>query len=64
MYVGGCHHHGMNQPGFAIHADVCLHPEIPLVAFARLFHIGITGFLFVLGGAGGVDDAGIHDRAS
>ena len=44
----------MNQPGFAIHADVCLHPETPRFGclFARLFHIGITGFVFVLGGAG------------
>jgi len=40
------------------------HPEVPLVAFSRLAHIGITGFVLVLSRRRRIDDRRIHYRAA
>jgi hypothetical protein len=42
---------------------VDLHAEIRLVALLGLVHLWIALPLFVLGGGGGGDQGGIHDRA-
>lgn len=61
--VGRRHHRGMGQPALAIHANVELHTEEPLLAFAGLMHLGVTCLLFVLRRAGCTDDRGIHNGA-
>jgi hypothetical protein len=39
------------------------HPEMPLVALFGLMHLGIAGFLLVLGRGWGGNDRGIDNRA-
>jgi len=53
----------VDEAAFAIHADVDLHPEVPLLALAGLVHLRIPLLLLVLGGAGCRDQGGIDDRA-
>jgi hypothetical protein len=63
VHVGRRHHGAVRQPALAVHADVQLHAEIPLLAFAGLVHVGVARLVGVLGGAGRCDDGGIHDGA-
>ena len=51
------------QGGRLIHADVRLHAEVPLIALPGLVHFRITSLVSILGGAGRMNDRGIHDRA-
>jgi hypothetical protein len=46
-----------------IHADMGLHPEIPVVALLRRRHLGIAGARLVLRRRRRVDDRRIHQRA-
>ena len=47
----------------AIHADVRLHPEVPLVALARLVHLRVPLAGRVLGRRRRMDDGRVHDGA-
>lgn len=48
---------------FGIDTDMSLQAEMPLIAFFGLVHLGVTLLTLVLGGAGGLDDGGIDQRA-
>ncbi len=61
--VGRGTHHGVHQSTVQVHADVCLHSKMPLVAFLGLVHLGVTSAGGVLGRTGRLDDRGIHNRA-
>jgi hypothetical protein len=52
----------MHVTFFAIHADVRLGPEIPLLPFARLVHLRIALPAGVLGRRRSVNDGRIHNR--
>ena len=52
-----------DEAALAIHADVNLHPEVPLLALAGLVHLRIPLLLLIFGGAGRRDQGGINDRA-
>ena len=54
---------GMHDALLGIHADVHLHPEIPLISFLRLMHFGITILVLVLGRGSRVNNRRIHYRA-
>src|SRR5882757_5391511 len=53
----------MHHALFAVHADMRLQTEEPLVAFPGLVHLGIALPGRVLGRAGCMDDGRVHDRA-
>ena len=53
----------MDQSGPTVDADVRLHAEVPLLAFAGLAHVRIALLVLVLGRTRRVDDRGVHDRA-
>ena len=55
-------HHRVNQLGLAVHSDVRFHPEVPLLALARLMHLRIPLLAGVLGRTRCVDNRRIHDR--
>ena len=61
--VGRRGDHRVHQPRLGIHADVRLHPEVPLVALLGLVHIGVARLVLVLGRTGRGDDGRIDDRA-
>ncbi len=54
--------HVVHQARGIVHADVRLHPEIPLVALPGLMHVRVTLALGVFGRAWRGDDRGIDDR--
>ena len=54
----------MNQLGLAIHTNMRLHAEVPLVALLRLMHLGIPRLGPVLRRTGRTDDSRVHDGAS
>ena len=47
VHVGWRRDHRVNELGAAVHADVGLHPEVPLVALAGLVHVRVAFLLFV-----------------
>lgn len=53
----------MNQSRLGIGADMRLHPEVVLVTFLRLMHLGIAFSFLVFGRAEGMNDGGINDGA-
>jgi hypothetical protein len=53
----------VGQAALAVHADVQLHAEVPLLALPGLVHLGVTRAFGVLGRAGRTDDGGVHDGA-
>ena len=61
--VGRGHGDAVHRAGVDVGADVDFHPKIPLVTLLGGVHVGVAGFVLVLGGAGGMDDSGIHHRA-
>src|SRR5205809_810437 len=61
MYVRCTRGDGMDQLGLAVHADVGLHPEVPLVTLLRLLHLRVPLAFLILGRAGCVDDRGIDN---
>ena len=63
VHVGRRDHRAVAQPRLTVHTDVQLHAEIPLLALAGLVHLGVSGLVCVLGGAGRTDDGGVHDGA-
>ena len=62
--VGRRCNHGMNDTGAAIHADMGLHAEIPLIALLGLVHLGVTRAGLVFGRGRRVDDRRIQDGAA
>ena len=50
----------MHQARLCVDANVGLHAEIPLVALLAGVHLGVTGFVFVLGGGGRCNQGGVH----
>lgn len=63
MHVGRRGHHRVDQLCLAIHADVGLHAEIPLIALLGLAHLWIALPILVLGRGRRVDDRRIDDGA-
>src|SRR5450830_637647 len=61
MHVGRGHAGAVHQPALAVHADVHLHTEVPLVALLGLMHFRIASLVLVLGGAGRCNDGGVHN---
>ena len=53
----------MDQAGILVDADKDFHPVVPLIALLGLVHFRIPLPLFVIGGAGGGNQGGIHDLA-
>ena len=47
-HMAGRAAHGMHQPGGGIHADVRLHPEVPLVALLARMHLRVALAVLVL----------------
>ena len=64
VHVGRGSDHRMNELGAAVHTDVGLHPEVPLVALAGLVHVRIALLFLVLGRTRSTDDAGVNDGTS
>mmetsp|Transcript_53128 Transcript_53128/g.124272 ORF Transcript_53128/g.124272 Transcript_53128/m.124272 type:complete len:381 (+) Transcript_53128:1249-2391(+) len=62
--VGRCAHHRVHQAGCSIHADVGLHPEVPVVALLGLAHLRVALTLGVLGRARRGDQRRIHRGAA
>ena len=60
-YVAGGADDGMNQAGRHVHAHVCLHAKVPVVAFLRLMHLRIAFLVAVLGRRWRCDQGGVHD---
>ncbi len=64
MNIGRRGHDTVDQPALTVDTDMGLHAKVPLVAFSGLVHIGVAGFVSVLGGARRLDDTGINDGAA
>lgn len=54
---------GMDEATLGIHADVCLHAEVPLIPLLRLMHLGVVFPPRVLRARRSSDDRRIHDRS-
>ena len=54
---------GVHEARFSVHTNVCLHAEVPLIAFLGLVHLRVTLTRAVLGKAGCGNQGGIHHRA-
>ncbi|REG58721.1 hypothetical protein B0G80_1402 [Paraburkholderia sp. BL6669N2] len=63
MHVRSRHYRAVCQSRLAIHTDVQLHAEVPLLALPRLMHFGVSRLVRILCGTGRTDDGGIHNRA-
>src|SRR3972149_2982196 len=63
MHIGRGGGNRVYQPGPAVHSDMGLHAEVPLIALFSLMHLRVTSLLTVLGRSGGVDNGGVHDGA-
>lgn len=62
-HVGRSGLDGMNQLGPAVHAQMRLHPEVPLAPLGGLVHLRVPRLIRILGGTWRVNDGGIHDGA-
>jgi hypothetical protein len=60
-HVRGRGDHAVHQARLVVHADVALHPEVPLLA--RLVHLGVARVALVIGRTRRRNDGRIHDRA-
>lgn len=67
QHVAVCHAsaggHRVDVALLAVHADVRLQPEVPLVSFPGLVHLRVALAARVLGRRRRMDDGCIHDRA-
>ena len=63
MHVGSGALNGVDQARCGINFNVVAHSKEPLLALGYRVHFGIPLLGLVLGGAGGIDDRGIKDRA-
>src|SRR5665213_3301730 len=61
MDVVRCRRHRVDNRRLAVHADMRLHAEIPLIAFFGLMHLGVARAIFVLGRGWGGDDRRVHN---
>lgn len=64
VYVGRCRHHRMNDFRPAAHADLCLHPEEPLIALLRLVHVRAAFLVFVPRRRRRTDDRRVDDSST
>ena len=64
VHVRQGRHHRMDELGLTVHPDVGLHPEIPLVSFLGLMHLGVARLGLIFSGTRRVDDRGIDDGAA
>src|SRR6266542_7124340 len=62
--VRRCRRHRVYQTGVGVHANVRLHPEVPLIALLRLVHLRIALTLRVLGRTRRRDDRRVHNAAA
>lgn len=53
----------MHQPRALVHANVCLHPEVPLIAFLGLMHLPIARTRLILRRRRRRKDRRVHHRA-
>ena len=63
MHVRRRRHHRVNDLGFAVHAHMRLHAEIPLLPFAGLVHLRIAPARRILSRRRCRDNRRVHDRA-
>ncbi len=63
IHVGRCGNLRGNQLGLAVHADVSLHAEVPLIFLLGLMHLRVARLALVLGRGHCIDDRRIHDGA-
>ena len=63
MHIRRRGRHRMDQFGPAVHPDMGLHAEVPLVALLRLMHLRIPLLRAILRRTGRTDNGGIHDGA-
>ena len=63
MLVGGRGDYRVDQLGLAVHANVRLHAEVPLITLLGLVHLRVTRLVLVLGRGRRTDDRRIHDGA-
>ncbi|AAW73275.1 unknown protein [Xanthomonas oryzae pv. oryzae KACC 10331] len=61
--IGCCAMDMVRPHGKRIHADVRLHPEIPLIALPGLMHLSVARVMGVLGRTGRSDQSRIDNRA-
>ena len=64
MHVRRRRYDGMDDFLFAVHADMRLHAEVPLVALLGRVHLGISFFVFIFRRTRRMNDARIHNRAA
>ena len=62
-HAGRRGYHRMHHRLLAVHADVRLGSEVPLVALLDLMHLGVARAAGVLGRGGCVDNRRVHDGA-
>ena len=63
MGVRRCDHGTVRQAALAVHPDVQLHAEIPLLTLAGLMHLRVSRLVCILGRAGRANDGGVYDGA-
>jgi hypothetical protein len=61
--IGRRRHYRVDQLAAAVDPEMPFHPEVPLVAFLRLMHLGIARLVGILCRARRIDDRGINNRA-
>ena len=54
----------VDQAALGVRPKVQLHAVMPLIALPGLVHLGVARTLGVLGRTGGVNDRGVHHRAT
>jgi hypothetical protein len=64
MHVGRREHRAVHQAALAVHPDMQLRAEVPLLAFAGLVHLRVARLLLILRRARRADDRGVHDGAA
>lgn len=60
MHIGGGRRDGMNELCLAIHANMRLHADIPLVPLLRLMHLGIPLLRAIRRRTGGGNNPGFR----
>ena len=64
MYIGRRYRDRVNLFDLAVHPDMGLHTEVPLVTLARRAHLRVARFVLVLGGTRRTDNTGVHDGSA
>ena len=53
----------MHQARLGVHTYVGFHTKVPLITLFAGVHLGVTLFIFVLGGGGRCNECGVHRGA-